>query len=104
MDKKLSHHLKNLKAFNNQRKAWLFLSLFVVVSVGKIVFDWSFLESHHLLWAVATAGLVVSVLWWYWTMSLIRQLLDQRKEESEILVDIVQSIKEIQEDVKKLPK
>jgi ABC-type bacteriocin/lantibiotic exporter with double-glycine peptidase domain len=104
MDKKLSRHLKNLKLFNNQRKAWLVLSAFVVLVIGKIVFDKTILENHHYVWAMVAVGLTISVVWWYWTMRLIRQLIDHRQQESEILVDIVNSIKDIKEDVKNLPK
>ena len=104
MDKKLSRHLKNLKAFNSQRKAWLVLSAFVVLAIGKIVFNETTLENHHYVWAMVSFGLTISVVWWYWTMRLIRQLIDHRQQESEILVDIVESIRDIKEDVKNLPK
>jgi hypothetical protein len=104
MDKKLSRHLKNLKLFNNQRKAWLALSAFVVLVIGKVVFDQTILENHHYVWAMISIGLTISVTWWYWTMRLIRQLIDHRRDESEILYDIVASIRDIKEDVKNLPK
>ena len=104
MDKKLSRHLNHLKLFNNQRKAWLGLSIFVIVAAGKIIFDQTVLDSHHYVWAMVSAGLIVSIVWWYWTMRLVRQLIDHRMEESEILVDIVNTIKDIKEDVKNLPK
>jgi ABC-type bacteriocin/lantibiotic exporter with double-glycine peptidase domain len=104
MDKKLSRHLQHLKAFNNQRKAWLILSALVVLVIGKIIFDETTLENHHYVWAMVAFGLTISVTWWYWTMRLIRQLIDHRRDESEILVDIVESIRDIKEDVKNLPK
>ena len=47
MDKKLSRHLKNLKLFNSQRKAWLVLSALVVLVIGKIVFDQTILDSLY---------------------------------------------------------
>ena len=104
MDKKLSRHLQNLKTFNNQRKAWLVLSAFVVLAIGKVVFDQTTLENHHYIWAMISIGLTISVTWWYWTMRLIRQLIDHRRDESEILHNIVASIRDIKEDVKNLPK
>jgi ABC-type bacteriocin/lantibiotic exporter with double-glycine peptidase domain len=104
MDKKLNTHLQHLQAFNNQRRAWLVLSFFVVLVVTKIIYEWSAVQSYHLVWTVVTIGLSISVVWWYWAMRLIRQLIEHRKDESEILYDIVESIRDIKEEVKKLPK
>jgi len=104
MDKKIHNHLGHLKAFNNQRRAWLILSFFVTAIILKIVFDWDSFLSSHIVWIFLTLGFSVSVVWWYWTMRLIRQLIEHRKDESEILYDIVQAIRDIQIEVKKLPK
>jgi hypothetical protein len=104
MDKKINHHLRHLKAFNDQRRAWLVLSFFVTATILKIVFDWKSFKSAHIIWMFLTLGFTVSVVWWYWTMRLIRQLIDHRKDESEILYDIVQAIRDIQTEVKNLPK
>jgi ABC-type bacteriocin/lantibiotic exporter with double-glycine peptidase domain len=103
MDNKIFRHLAHLKAFNNQRKAWLVLSAFVMITIVTITADWNHIESK-LLWILASIGTAVAAIWWYWTMRIIRQLLEHRQEESEILHDVVQSIREIKEDVKKLPK
>jgi len=103
MDKKLTKHLQHLQAFNNQRRAWLILSFFVILETTKIIYDWSAFEAHHLLWSVVTIGLTISIVWWYWTMKMIRQLIEHRKEESEILYEIVDTIRDIKEDVKNLP-
>lgn len=103
MDKKIFRHLQHLKAFNNQRKAWLVLSAFVVGAIITITVDWNNIQPN-LLWLMASIGTVVAATWWYWTMKLIRQLIDHRREEYEILHDVVKSIREIKEDVKNLPK
>lgn len=103
MDKKLYNHLKHLKAFNQQRKAWLVLSTFVTGTIIAVTADWNNIEAR-LLWALALLGTIITVTWWYWTMRIIRQLIEHREEESEILHDVVVSIREIKEEVKKLPK
>jgi uncharacterized membrane protein len=103
MDNKLFRHQKNLKAFNNQRKLWLKLSAFVVGAIITITVDWNTIEPK-VLWAVALVGTVLAAIWWYWTMQVISQLIEHRKEESEILNDVITCIREIKEDVKKLPK
>jgi len=103
MDKKLLKHIQHLNLFNNQRKAWLTLSVFVVSAVAFIIVDWNQI-TPKMMWLLASAGCLTAVVWWYWTMRIIRQLIDHRKEESEILHDIIVVIKEIKEDIKKLPK
>lgn len=100
MEKKLSKHQAHLKAFNKQQKGWLVLSAFVVIAVCDIIFNWSSVTENYLIWIFATCGFLVAVVWWYWTMRLIRQLIDHRVEEAEILQDIVVDIQDIKQSVK----
>jgi hypothetical protein len=102
MDVKINRHLKHLTLFDNQRRAWLVLSAFVSAIVLKIVYDWNKIEEHHLVWICVSLGLTVSIIWWYWTMRIIKELIQQRKEESEILYDIIVHIRDVQNEVKKL--
>jgi len=102
MDQKISRHLQHLKLFDNQRRAWLFLSALVVAAVFKIIFSWNSLNENHFMWIAVSLGLMVSITWWYWTMKLIRDLIQQRREEGEILVDIVHHIRDVQNEVRKL--
>jgi membrane protein YdbS with pleckstrin-like domain len=100
MEKKLSKHQAHLKTFNKQRKGWLVLSALVVVAVCDIIFNWSFVTGNYMIWTFTSCGFIVAVVWWYWTMRLIRQLIDHRVEEAEILHDIVLDLKEIKKEVK----
>lgn len=100
MEKNLSKHQDHLKAFDKQRKAWLALSAFVVIAVGDIIFNWSAVTTNYLVWVLVSCGLLVAVVWWYWTMRLIKQLINHRIEEAEILHDIVSDIKDIKKEVK----
>lgn len=102
MERKISHHLNHLKLFDNQRRAWLFLSALVIVVVFKIIFGWNNLNEGHMLWIFVSLGLMVSITWWYWTMKLIRDLIEQRREEGEIMMDIVYHIRDVQNEVRKL--
>lgn len=101
MEHKLKNHIKDLKSIDKQRKAWLMLSALVVFVVGYIIFDSQRLEQHHLLWSVGAIGLVLSVVWWYWAMRLINQLVEHRVEETEVLSELCVSVREIKEDVRK---
>jgi ABC-type bacteriocin/lantibiotic exporter with double-glycine peptidase domain len=103
MDQQIFRHLKKLKAFNNQRKVWLLLSLFVMITIIIVTVDINYIQPN-LLWTIVSIGVFIAAVWWYWTMRIIRQLIEHQQEESEILVDVVTTIREIKEDVKKLPK
>jgi hypothetical protein len=99
MENKLFKHKENLTAFNKQRKLWLVLSGLVVVAVSDVIFNWTTVTGNYLIWAFVSCGLLVAVVWWYWTMRLIHQLIDHRLEESEILHSIIVDIKDIKKEV-----
>lgn len=96
-------HLEQLNYFNNQRKAWLVLSLFVALAVFGIILEWHMIESVTVMWLVGSIGLLISVTWWYWTMRLIRNLLEFKIEEARLLVEIVTDLKEIKENISNKP-
>jgi len=97
--KKILTHIEKLHIIDNERKGWLLLSSFVAAGVLGIVFGWSSVQESHLIWLVVTSGLVLSVVWWYWTMRLVRHMLDFKREESEILMGIVKEIRYIKNKV-----
>lgn len=98
----LQKHLRDLKKFNDQRIFWLKLSGFVVIVVLMSILDWALLGKNDLYWYLVSAGLALSVIWWYWTMMLLRHILQHRVDETEILSSILNDIREIKEEVKKL--
>ena len=100
MATKLEKQKQDLKAFNIQHKLWLVLSIAVIATVGFLFFDRAYLEEHHLLWATGAAGIVTSIVWWYWAMQLISKVLDHRLEEIEVLEDLGTSILEIKEIIR----
>jgi hypothetical protein len=97
----LVKHLKELKQLNWQRKAWLVLSAGVLIVIGLLIFDKNWLQHLGLYLPTAMAGIALSVVWWYWAMHMMGRLLSHRKEETEVLMDIHDSIKEIREEVRK---
>jgi predicted membrane channel-forming protein YqfA (hemolysin III family) len=99
MNKKLRKHIEELHIIDSQRKGWLVLSAFVASGVLGIIFGWNTVQEHRLVWAVVSLGLIISVIWWYWTMRLVRHLIHYKVTESEILTDIVQDIRYIKKEV-----
>lgn len=97
--KKIIYHIEQLHIIDNERKGWLVLSGFVAASILGIIFGWNMVLQNHLIWLVVAGGLTISVVWWYWTMKLIRQMIEFKREESEVLLDIVKEIQYIKNKV-----
>lgn len=96
-----------LDKINDERRYWLMASSFVFVSVIFYIVVWPWLQgfdSALLDWAFISAGFIVTINWWYWTMSLVRKYITHQKHVFEILGDIVVDLKTIGEDVKNLNK
>jgi hypothetical protein len=99
MNKKLlKQHLENFKKLDRQRIIWLRLSAFVVLAVLGVLWDWNDIVQYKLGWLIGACGLIISVLWWYWTMIVIRLLIQYRAEETQILFEIVDDIKLIKKE------
>jgi len=97
---KIKHHIQDLKKIDTQRKQWLILSAFVAVMISVIIFNWDFDGSRNISLILGSIGLLVSAVWWYWTMRVVRHLICFRTEETELLYSIVEEIREIKKDVK----
>lgn len=99
MEKTLEKNLSQLNKFNQQRRLWLALSLFVMISIAFIIFDWNHIQAYKLEWTMGSIGLLISASWWYWTMRIIRHLIQHKTDEYQILNDIVAEIKDIKAHV-----
>lgn len=99
----LQKHLADLKEFKRQRTLWLKLSGFVSMMVVIIVVDWNIIIQHRSLWLAVSAGLILSVIWWYWTMSIIRKMIEHRSIETQIIIELVSDIKEVKKEIKNNP-
>ena len=99
MESRLKKHLDKLHAFDNERRAWLVLSAFVVISVLIIILGWDAVTHSKIIYLVGTIGLILSVTWWYWTMRLIRYLVHYKTTEAVILQELVEEIHYIKQQV-----
>lgn len=101
MIERLKKQIDALHRINDYRKAWLFLSAFVVMTIIGIIFGWNYVSRGKFLWIASSMGLLVSMTWWYWTMRLIRHLISYKIEESKILEELVVEIQTIKKEVVK---
>jgi len=100
----LKKHISELNQIDKYRKRWLMLSALVVIGVIFVIVDWNLLIEHKLIWQVVAGGLIISVVWWYWTMRVIRILLRQKTEETQVLTELVIFIREASQEIKNLRK
>jgi hypothetical protein len=91
--------ITQLKEFDKQRKKWLALSTFVVIAVLGTVFDWNQIQYYKLEWTLASLGIALAVFWWYWTMRVIRYLIDYKIKEHELLNEVVSDIRSIKQEI-----
>ena len=95
----IKEHIEDLHKIDNQRKGWLVLSAFVVAVVLGIIFGWGWVYSNHLIWLAVSTGLIVTLVWWYWTMRLVRHVIQYKLAESEILQEVVDDIRYIKNNL-----
>jgi ABC-type bacteriocin/lantibiotic exporter with double-glycine peptidase domain len=98
---KIKKHIEELHIIDSQRKGWLVLSAVVAAGLLGIIFGWNAVQQYHLVWLVVGGGLIISMIWWFWTMRLINHLIHYKVTESEILNDIVEDIRAIKDEVRK---
>lgn len=100
----LKQHLNDLKKLTTEWKSWILLSIVIIVIIADLIFDSRTLIDNGLIWPIAISGILLCVVWWYWVMRSLRMLVKHREDETTVLIEIVDTIKEIREEVKTLPK
>lgn len=96
---KTQQYLARLNKFNKERKRWLILSSVAVISIIGAVIDWHQIEQYRLEWILSGIGLTIAIVWWYWTMRVIRYLIDFKVKEHELLLEVVTDIRSIKQEI-----
>lgn len=107
MNDKFKNIINDLDQANDQRRKWLYASSVFFVGVIFYIAFWGWIHDLHkpwIEWSFISIGLVVSVNWWYWTMSLVRKYIGHQKTVIEVLSDIVRDVKFVKAEVKHLNK
>jgi K+/H+ antiporter YhaU regulatory subunit KhtT len=97
MINEVQKHRDALAKLERQRILWLRLSAFVAAVVLAVVLQWNTIHGSKLQWIITSAGLTISVVWWYWTMSVIRQIITFRINEAKVLANIVGDVQDIKQ-------
>jgi Flp pilus assembly protein TadB len=99
--------LEDINNSRKQRSIWIRLSYAFIVFLTIITVNWSaIIETHNIiLWISIFAVLIVTAaFWWYWTVDLVRKLLNHKEEEFKIIESIVYDLQHIKKDVDELKK
>jgi hypothetical protein len=90
---------------NDQRRRWLYFSSLVFVGVLAYIIGWHWihqLDNPWLEWSLIAVGLVITVNWWYWTMSVIRKNLQHQNKIVGVLEEVVSDVKEVKQNIQEL--
>jgi hypothetical protein len=90
---------KILLALQKQALSWTILGFGVLVFYPIIIFNWDKINELNLLFTLGIIGVSGSIVWWFWTMCILFQLLRLRREEAVTFHDILKEIKSIRKDL-----
>lgn len=99
MENQIQTQIQTLRQFEKERKLWMALSAIVLVSVLGIIFDWTTIYQYKLEWLVGAGGLLLTIVWWYWTMRITKELITIKIKDREILQDIIEDVKHIRKEI-----
>jgi len=96
----IDEYIEILLKLNRERILWLIISGFVCFSIVVILFELPNIQNLRIVWAFVITGIIMTVVWWYWTMMLIRKILQLNLIERKIIEEILSDI----EDLRKIKK
>lgn len=97
----LKKYNEECEDFERQRRAWLRISGFVAIAILIIIADWSYVQDNRHLWILFSAGTVLSAIWWYWTMIVIRRMLSHQRAITDIMIEMFSDVKEVKKTITK---
>ena len=103
----LERHNRDIDKLNNQRQLWLYASSVVLVAVLFLIFGWdwlSSLSSRKLWWLIISSMILIAVNWWYWTMSLIKQLMEHHTNSIKVIKSLISDINAVRSDLTDIDK
>ena len=96
---------RDIIRLNKQRKYWLIFSSVIFVGVILVIVFSSNINNLHseaIWWGIGSVGLIVSVNWWYWTLTLVRRVLEHQINMVLLLDEITKDVSDIRIDIRQL--
>ena len=94
-----------IKRYFTQKKLWMGFSFIFVILILLAILEWEQimnLKYQPVQFFIFGFFIIVSVIWWYWTMSMIKKLLTMRQLEVKILEDLVKDINQVKKDIQNI--
>ena len=94
---------KDIDRINNQRRMWLYASSVVFSGIIFLIFGWDWLsgiQSKSIWWVIVGIMLIISINWWYWTMRVLRIIIDYQSGEYALITTIISDIHILKKDIK----
>lgn len=100
----LSKHIDKIKQLEFQKKRWMLLGLFFILYLVFFALNWyGNISLKPIFWIITGCIIVIiTLVWWVWTMTLVNSILESQMEEIIILDDIVKEIKTVKHDIQEL--
>ena len=92
---------------NKQYKYWMIASaiIYSCVITFIVLFDFVIrLDSKIIWWSIISILLMVSMNWWYWTMSLVKQLMEHHTNSIKVIISLISDINTVRSDLKDIDK
>ena len=102
-DKRIQDHTTALEKIYKQRRIWMYISSLVYTFIIFLIFGWDYITANgnaNVWWVIISLSLMLSVIWWYWTMRSLVTLVRSIYAEYEILTEITNDINEIRTIIK----
>lgn len=92
-------YLYKIVKLNRQKILWYKLSAIVVGGIAFLIYDYDNIIKQNLEKYFLFAGLIVSAVWWYWTMGVISTLFSIKTYQLELMDEILDHLKGLRKDV-----
>jgi uncharacterized protein YacL len=100
----LSDNSEKIKKLNRHKTRWAVLGLIFILYLAFIIATW--IENVHInpaFWIISGIIIVIiTVIWWIWTFSLVNDILKNRIKEVAILNNIVVDLKSVKSEIESL--
>lgn len=101
--KLLIQHEKDLEILNTRRFMWTWSSLLTIICTIVLTFAWEWLDSiktASIWWFISSIMIIVAINWWYWTIRIIRIVINHQRIEYELIKSILHDIRSLKHDIK----
>ena len=103
----IEQHTNDMHRINEQRRWWLVASSIVFSGTIFIIFFWDWISGFNeksIWWVIVSLMLVICMNWWYWTMSLVKQLMEHHTNSIKVIKSLISDINTVRSDLKDIDK